>query len=104
MIEGAENRSWFHELAHIVFRTIPKREREALTCAVAAVYPTVPSPAIEDELCLKIKNRLCAFTHGGPKGEDHEILAIVFAEHCGGFKLDNDVRRRLERIIAFYEA
>jgi hypothetical protein len=102
MTDDAHPRSWFHEMAHIVFRHIPKPRREALTCATAAIYPTVSSPADESELCLKIGDHLAAFNHHGAEGEDHEVLAIVFAEHCCGFKLHRDVRRQLERIIEFY--
>ena len=104
MLDGPahDHRSWFHELAHIVFRTIPEGTARALTCVASAAYPTVASPAIEGELCLKINSRFCAFNHGGPEGEDHEVLAILFAEFCSGFKLRPDVRRQLERIIDFY--
>jgi hypothetical protein len=102
MLDGADDPSWFHELAHIVFRTIPEGTARALTCAALSVYRTVTSPAIEGELCLEIENRLGAFNHGGPEGADHEVLAILFAEYCSGFKLDPDVRRRLERIMDFY--
>jgi hypothetical protein len=75
-----------------------------LAATAKAVYPIVPSlanPPIPDERCIQlVEGRTYGFTHHGSAGEEEELWAILFGEHCAAFELHPQVKEVVEEIIS----
>ena len=110
---GSRPSAWLHELAHLVFARILRKQIDALMKA-AEVYPkvysngdteTVADPhngrkaKLPQGLYLNINGFYCGLDHSGKENEDDELWASLFAQYCEKLPLHSGVSAALEKII-----